>query len=242
LLIDDGGVLKLGAIQTLTEDNSIQSLPPDGIIPVSMFAGEGAIAGKVYIIGAPLVPRPYVVVGFADYDSGLSTAGEWNQSPTRIVMFGPGIKLPGDELQTAGYQTGTHQGFGAGVVIPMDNSVPQIAEGVQVLSQQITPRSGMSVLEIEAQVMYGVDNLARKITAALFRQGITDARVAIWNEKPRDQLYLWHKEFAYNTVAQTYVVRIGLDASDNFGFNGTSGGGIYGGSANSFIYIVERQT
>jgi hypothetical protein len=39
------------------------------------------------------------VIGFADYDGGLATAGAWAASPTRIVLSSPSSPLPGSIVQ-----------------------------------------------------------------------------------------------------------------------------------------------
>jgi hypothetical protein len=44
---------------------------------------------------------PYRLVGYADYDAGLTTAGAWASSPTRIMLTGPGLPRPGDAVQSA---------------------------------------------------------------------------------------------------------------------------------------------
>jgi hypothetical protein len=51
--------------------------------------------------------RPFRVVGFADYGSGLATAGTYASSPTTLQLSGPGSKKPGDILQTQVYFTTT---------------------------------------------------------------------------------------------------------------------------------------
>lgn len=40
------------------------------------------------------------IIGYAEYSSGLATAGSWASVPTTLQVFGPGIKKPGDLIQT----------------------------------------------------------------------------------------------------------------------------------------------
>jgi hypothetical protein len=40
------------------------------------------------------------IIGYCDYSSGLTTAGTWASSCTGLQIFGPGIKKPGDTVQT----------------------------------------------------------------------------------------------------------------------------------------------
>lgn len=47
------------------------------------------------------------IVGFCDYGSGLGTAGTWASACTTLQVFGPGMKKPGDVVQTVAPSFGT---------------------------------------------------------------------------------------------------------------------------------------
>lgn len=40
------------------------------------------------------------IIGYAEYGSGLTTAGTWASAPTTLQLMGPGVKKPGDIVQT----------------------------------------------------------------------------------------------------------------------------------------------
>ncbi len=50
--------------------------------------------------GTTVTSRAFRILGYVDYDSGLVTAGTFNNAPTRTVMFGPGVHKPGDIVRT----------------------------------------------------------------------------------------------------------------------------------------------
>lgn len=51
--------------------------------------------------GTTLTSVAFRTLGFAAYDSGLATAGTYASVPTKLQLFGPGVRKPGDIVQTA---------------------------------------------------------------------------------------------------------------------------------------------
>lgn len=47
------------------------------------------------------------IIGYAEYGSGLSTAGTWASGPTTLQLMGPGVKKPGDIVQQVSPAFGT---------------------------------------------------------------------------------------------------------------------------------------
>lgn len=47
------------------------------------------------------------IIGFCDYGSGLGTAGSWASACTTLQVYGPGMKKPGDVVQTIAPNFGT---------------------------------------------------------------------------------------------------------------------------------------
>ena len=69
-----------------------------GITTASIIGGS-TVAATNYGNVAVSTPSYYRVVGFADYESGLATAGSWAVSPTRIIL-GANLPQPGATIQT----------------------------------------------------------------------------------------------------------------------------------------------
>ena len=49
--------------------------------------------------GVTVASVPFKILGYIEYSSGLSTAGTYASGPTKIQLFGPAIKKPGEVLQ-----------------------------------------------------------------------------------------------------------------------------------------------
>jgi hypothetical protein len=54
------------------------------------------------------------IIGYCDYSSGLTTAGTWASACTTLQLFGPGIKRPGEVIQTVWNLTSTPVTNGSG--------------------------------------------------------------------------------------------------------------------------------
>ena len=238
LLINNQGTLQLGAFQSREPTvNSITGLPPNGILPTTMY-GNGA--GQIYTFN-PVVPVPYLVVGVADYDQGLATAGNWSVSPTRITMHGLGSRLPGTLIQEVGTQSGAMMTSTAQFPSFTD-TIPTNGQGALIISQGITPINGASVLEVEAQIMMQ-SATSDVITTLLSRTDITNVLSSLWtfiNECPHLHLT---RIVAWTVVPLTFQVRAGShNAATGWTVNGSNGAGYYGGTFNTYLRIREYAT
>ena len=45
--------------------------------------------------------KAFRILGFMTWENGLTTAGAWGSPPTDVQLFGPGIPLPGQVIQSA---------------------------------------------------------------------------------------------------------------------------------------------
>lgn len=127
-------------------------------------------------------------------------------------------------------------------VIPQDDTIPQIGEGTQILSLNITPRSVSSQIRLTFNGFGTVDTASTTLTAALFRTGnanalnVTQVHVATINF--RVQLSLDWVDTPVSTSTQTYSIRIG--PSSNIGrMNGTSSARLFGGAAACTLIAQE---
>jgi hypothetical protein len=73
-------------------------------VPISAAATS---AGVFYTPnGTTVTAGAFRIVGYIEYSAGLATAGTYGIVPTKAQLFGPGIKKPGDVVQTV-YATTT---------------------------------------------------------------------------------------------------------------------------------------
>ena len=130
--------------------------------------------------------------------------------------------------------------------IPLDNSIPQITEGVEVFTVTITPRSAASKFYIRAYSgAVGSQTNNRQVVMALFKDSTANAlatalggfQAAGTAEMAVD---LTHFMTAGTTNAITFRVRFGCNGSGSASINGNPADGQrYGGSVASGMTVME---
>ena len=138
--------------------------------------------------------------------------------------------------QTGAVATGT-------TLIPLDNTIPQNTEGDEYMTLAITPTNASNKLRIDVVVNASTSNGGARIAAVLF-QDAAAAGIAAANERTSinseaSNISYSHTMVAGTTLTTTFKVRIGGTAAGTITFNGTSGGGIFGGIMASSITITE---
>lgn len=81
------------------------------------------------------------IIGYAEFASGLTTAGTWASAPTQLQLFGPGIAKPGDVVQTIVSSTTT----------PGTTTSATFAALATGQSQAITPTSSVNFIRVFAE-------------------------------------------------------------------------------------------
>jgi hypothetical protein len=237
--IDNGGTVMLGVINCLSGTN-IYPLAGSGLTSTTAEGGAGAADyAEVMYAASAVVAKPYFVVGYLEY--GLGSTGAWNAAPARIQLFGPGIPLPGQLVQSRRFSTGSV--LVGSTPIPMDDSVPQSNEGDQYMALSITPTSTCNVLDLEAAVQVAHSASPRMI-AALFRDAAADALTvaqAVGSPAGGVSAYIpmKHRVLAGGVSATTFKVRAGSDAAGATTLNGVGSSRFFGGAFNSFVAINE---
>jgi hypothetical protein len=127
-------------------------------------------------------------------------------------------------------------------LIPLDNTIPQITEGTQILTLNITPRSSTSQIRLVFNGFGGVDTGGISLAAAVFRLGNVNALKTVTQmvTSPNYMVILaldWIDSPA-STTQQTYSIRAGT--SSNIGrMNGNTTGQFFGGSAACTLVAQE---
>lgn len=94
---NNGGSLAVCAINAL----SGYSVSPidEGTLQSSAAGTSGGNSTQTYYCNASLLTNQAVrILGYVEVQE--STAGQWSTSPTFVQLFGPGVKRPGDVVQT----------------------------------------------------------------------------------------------------------------------------------------------
>jgi hypothetical protein len=129
-----------------------------------------------------------------------------------------------------------------GTILPLDDSIPQITEGVEVLSITVTPTNAASVLQIDMQLHLG-GGLSDLTGAALFIDATAGALAAAaicnGNTAQINTLNFSHIVSASNTTQRVYHVRAGSEAAADAFLNGDTSTRLYGGTLISSIKVTE---
>ena len=96
-LFNNGGAPLLGVIVCTT---GTQTTPLDETTPQNATAiSTGANSGGVFYAASGLSGNAFRILGYLDITE--TTAGTWATGPSKIQIFGPGVKKPGDVVQSS---------------------------------------------------------------------------------------------------------------------------------------------
>lgn len=241
VMFNDASTLRMGVINCV----SGTTIYPLGQFPIATSTAEGgagaADSAQVFYTGTAVTSKAYIPIAYAAFETGQSTAGSWAASPTRMQLVAPGTPMPGTEIQvqenyTGAVATGT-------TAVPADDTIPQITEGTQFLTQAITPTSAAHILRIMHKGMYGNSGTAISMGVALFQDATANALTAgAQSYAGASDIYEFSIRWsmlAATTSATTFRIRAGDAAGNTTSFNGSGGTRRYGGVANSFLSVLE---
>lgn len=145
--------------------------------------------------------------------------------------------VPVQEVSTAysNVATGT-------TTIPFDDTSPQITEGVEFMTQTITPTSPTNTLIIEVEMMLSISANGQRM-CALFQGSQPNALAAkstyVGSYPDPVVLTMRHKMTAGTTSPITFRVRGGSEIAGTWTFNGSGGGRRFGTTSKSSIKVTE---
>ncbi len=88
------------AVRNCSDATGVSGFAPNGLLSTIAEGGAGAADSvKTNYAASAVTNKAFVIAAYANYESGLTTAGTWAASPTRMVQFGPGVPLPGASVQ-----------------------------------------------------------------------------------------------------------------------------------------------
>jgi hypothetical protein len=215
----------------------------ESTLKTSVTISAGAVTGGTLYTTAGVSLDAVRIIGYCDFANGLTAAGTWASACTTLQVLGPGIKKPGDVIQTAFNTTGA---VATGTTpLPSDDTIPQITEGDQYMSQAITPTATPNLLEIEIHPMLSSNTNARTLTSALF-QDATASALAVASVGVPTQFNVVSPDIRYTMIANTaasttFRLRAGTDVSGTVTFNGVNSARLMGGVYNSYVRIREIQ-
>lgn len=169
------------------------------------------------------------------------SASKWNILGTNDADFNTKLTRAGMVVQTV--MTAFTAAGTTTTTLPVDDTIPQITEGFEVMTQAITPISATNKLIIEV-VGFGSHSVAATaISFALFQDATSNAlaaaaTVATTSTGPA-QVPLGHIMTSGTTSSTTFRVRAGGNQAGTFTFNGNSSARLFGAITKSYIKITE---
>jgi hypothetical protein len=148
------------------------------------------------------------------------------------------LQVSGSVLNTAMVVNAAHTTFTT--VIPLDDTIPQVTEGTQILSQSIACAIG-NTIEALAHVPFG--NAASSYgVAALFLDGAANAIAASHTVIPSagqlSQLTVIDR-FVATATSHTVTVRCGPGSATTMAINGSTGSRFFGGVQQATLKLSQ---
>lgn len=137
---------------------------------------------------------------------------------------------------STGANTGT-------TIIPFDDTIPQITEGTEFMTQTITPKATSNILVISVQAMVTASVASQMMIGALFQDATPNALAAssyyIAAVGTPTILTLVYTMVAGTTSSTTFRFRAGSQSAATTTFNGAGGVRLFGATNKSSITITE---
>jgi hypothetical protein len=189
-------------------------------ITSTTISGLATSAGVLYAT-AGVSSDPVRIIGYCDFASGLATAGSWASACTTLQLFGPGIKKPGDVVQTVVATTTTPTTFSGSTV---SNKTALSLAGT------ITPSATVNLVKATAWGSMAVNTSATGTNVAVIQIYRGTGTTAIGNisignsNSTASGVTSPVGDFAFDNPASASSVQYGL-----YGWNGT------GSSSNQWL-------
>jgi hypothetical protein len=136
-------------------------------ITSTTISGLATSSGVLYAT-AGVSNDPVRIIGYCDFASGLATAGSWASACTTLQLFGPGVKKPGDSVQTVYAIQGTQF------------SISSTTFANTSLSASITPTTTMNLIKVSANGEFTTGTTSSSaVTGAIFRGSAPTTQVGI---------------------------------------------------------------
>lgn len=142
------------------------SCPSEAALQSSTAMGGSSTSTSVFYTpnGTSVSNKAWRLLGYVEYASGLATPGTFNNPPTTVQLFGPGVKKPGDIIQSI-YTSAL-----------ATTSVTSTTAAVTNLSGSITPESPVNLVGLNwSQIVGSATNVASNATFLQSFRGTTTA-------------------------------------------------------------------
>lgn len=157
---NDASTVRLGIINCVLGGATPTSVYPLAQFPIATSTAEGGAGGadsaQTFYTGTAVTSKAYTILGYASYETGVTTAGSWAAAPTRIELARLGMPMPGQVVQG-----------------PVTNSTTTVGSTTSATfaaltngqTQPIIPTSAANLIRVFAQGSIGIP-----ISASAFLQ------------------------------------------------------------------------
>lgn len=239
--LDNGGTVELFAYNTVSGTTIKAPGEYETVSTTAEGGAGGADAAQTAYSATSRSTKQFRWIGFADWNSGLATAGAWSAGPSVAYLQGVGQPLPGEEVGHANTSAGA---VATGTTtMPQDDSIPQNTEGDQYMTITYPRRSPVNLLEIE-HIGYYSQSAGTYLVSALFQDATAGALAAGMRYNPSNANVhaptpLKHRRLCGAAGNTTFNVRAGASSAATVTFNGISGGRMLGGVMASTLGVRE---
>lgn len=170
-MFDDAGTVRLGA----TQQALLTAVTPLAARGVSSSTAVDASADNAatWYTGTAVSSKPFTVVARLEWNSGLTAAGTWVTSPDKIEQFHSGFRLPGQVVDSA--QGVVTANTVQTATTPIDNTTPQITEGVELTTAAIPLKTAASRIRGRATAGLTHNTVNGAVVLHVHRNSTTDA-------------------------------------------------------------------
>jgi hypothetical protein len=239
-LIDNSGTVELCIWNPLINSTlSLRAFAPNtDVSTLAEGSGTATSAQQLFSTNARTLV-PFILLGFIEITE--AAAGVWATAPTVVQTYRDGYRKTGDIIQQVHNVTGA---VASGTTImPNDDTIPQITEGDQYMTQAIIPMSGINLLEVAHQGNYANSDPGFNLVTALFRDATPDALAAFLGRGEVagavSILTIRAMVQAGGIATTTFRSRTGCASASTTTFNGVATVRKLGGLMASYMRVTE---
>ena len=213
---------------------SLTNLPAPANNSVGLAQLAAGTDGNIITYDASGDPA-HVATGTAGH---VLTSGGTGVAPTFVAAAAGGKIVQVVNTSVTSVVTGT-------TAMPVDNTIPQSGEGVELITRAITPTSASNKLLFFVSLEIKNTNTGGIQTIALFQDSTANALAAVYGKYMYASANQWpsqsfqHYMTAGTTSSTTFKIRSGQDGSGTTTLNGQAGNRLYGGVSSSNLTIME---
>lgn len=211
---------------------------PESNLVTTTAIGTGSDSASVMYSTDQLTSKACRCLGYFEANTS-GVEGYWT-TVSKVVLMHNGIKRTGDIIKETKVYSGATIATAA-ANIPIDGTIPQITEGIEVYSFSATPTSISNLMIISYEIWaYGRGG---HFTAALFRDGAASAVRSSCIYVGSAEMFYIRGDYQYISAslsAEAFTIRIGDHNSNTQFINAdSSSNNLFGGTLSSGYEITE---